>query len=181
MRSQEALAGAAARCIALGLDESTTESTVAELRTQHRAALQHRAMVAEMRTQTSQATERITTAQELAQIARDRLVHADRALQAKVFALLDVRVQIVSHQPLQLEVEGSVAHDLLLRQVQEPVAPDVLASGACEACPAWSSSVAGHRGSSLAVKVRSKESGARSPFLAVRPPTCTFFGSGGRI
>ena len=43
--------------------------------------------------------------------------------------MLDVKVRITSHAtPLVLEVDGSVAHDLLLSGVREGVAPGVLAT-----------------------------------------------------
>ncbi len=65
-------------------------------------------------------------------LAQDRLVNADRALRAQVLALLDVRVSVLEHPadgPVRLRVEGSVAHDVLLRGVEPDVAPAVLATG----------------------------------------------------
>lgn len=55
-----------------------------KLRAQHLAAVQHRATVASISQETSQATARVVTAQRLAEVARDRLVGADGDLRAKV-------------------------------------------------------------------------------------------------
>jgi DNA invertase Pin-like site-specific DNA recombinase len=129
MRTQRALASAAAKCLTLDLDEGTTMATLAELREQHREAVQHRAMVAAMNQETADATARMVTAQQLAAVARERLQNADRTLQAKVFALLDVRVTILAHgDQVRVRVEGSVAHDLLLSSVGGGLAPSKLAS-----------------------------------------------------
>ncbi len=126
-RTQAALSRAVARCIALGLDDATTAATVAHLRAEHLAAVEHRQTVAAIRQEATQAQERMTTAQRLAEVARDRLVSADATLRGKVLGLLDVRAQVVSHdgRDLHLRVTGSVAHDLLL----EGVAPTALATG----------------------------------------------------
>jgi hypothetical protein len=128
MRTQRALASGAAKCLTLDLDEGTTVATLAELREQHRAAVQHRAMVAAMSEETAAAAARMVTAQQLAHVARERLQNADRALQARVFALLDVRVTILEHgDHVRVRVEGSVAHDLLLSSVSGGLAPSKLA------------------------------------------------------
>lgn len=126
-RAQAALSRAVARCIALGLDDATTAATVAHLRAEHLAAVEHRQTVAAIRQEATRARERMTTAQRLAEVARDRLVSADATLRAKVLGLLDVRAQIVSHdgRDIHLRVTGSVAHDLLL----EGLAPTALATG----------------------------------------------------
>jgi hypothetical protein len=59
-----------------------------------------------------------------------RLLNADRALQAKVFALLDVRATITERgDQVKVRLEGSVAHDLLLAGVRDDLAPNKLASG----------------------------------------------------
>lgn len=130
-RSQDRLAKAAAKCIALDLDEETTRATIQELQEQHQAALDHRALVTASRSQTVQARRRMVTAEELAQVALHRLVGADPSLQAQVFALLDVRATVVAHSPtLALRVEGSVMHELLLKGMNEEVAPGELASAA---------------------------------------------------
>ena len=71
----------------------------------------------------------MVTTQQLAAVARERLQNADRALQAKVFALLDVRVTILEHgNQVRVRVEGSVAHDLLLSSVGGGLARSKLAS-----------------------------------------------------
>jgi site-specific DNA recombinase len=128
MRLQKALASGVAKCLALDLDEGTTMATLAELREQHRAAVQHRSMVAAMNQETAAAAARMVTAQQLAAVARERLQSADRALQSKVFALLDVRVTILAHgDQVRVRVEGSVAHDLLLSSVSGGLAPGKLA------------------------------------------------------
>jgi DNA invertase Pin-like site-specific DNA recombinase len=127
-RTQRALASAAAKCLTLDLDEGTTMATLAELREQHREAVQHRAMVAAVNQEMADATARMVTAQQLASVARERLQNAGRALQAKVFALLDVRVTILEHgDQVRVRVEGSVAHDLLLSSVGGGLAPSKLA------------------------------------------------------
>ncbi len=123
-RTQDALSRAAARCIALELDEATTSATVGELRQQHLAAVQHRATVAAMSTETAEAQRRMVTAQQLAQVARERLLGADRTLQAAVLALLDVRAVVTSQgDQVTVRLVGSVAHDLLLSGVQQTLAP----------------------------------------------------------
>jgi hypothetical protein len=128
MRTQRALASGAAKCITLDLDEGTTLATLAELREQHREAVQHRSMVAAMSEETAATAARMVTAQQLAAVARERLQSADRVLQAKVFALLDVRVTILEHgDHVRVRVEGSVAHDLLLSSVSGGLAPSKLA------------------------------------------------------
>lgn len=127
-RTQDALARGAARCISMGLDEGTMEATLAELRNQHRAAVEHRATVATMRAETTEAKARMVTAQRLAEVARQRLLTASADLRAKVFALLDVRAAITdSADGLQVHLQGSVAHDLLLTGIEAP-APAVLAT-----------------------------------------------------
>lgn len=129
VRTQERLSKAAASCIAQDLDEGTTREVLAELREQHRSAVQHRQMVAAMTAGTAAAKARMETAQELAEVARERLAGADRDLQARVFSLLDVRVTVTGYgEKVALKVEGSVVHDLLLTGVREGVAPGVLAS-----------------------------------------------------
>ena len=71
----------------------------------------------------------MTTAQELAQVARERLLKADKTLRAKVLALLDVRVTITENGDLvKVRLEGSLAHDLLLAEVRDDLAPRKLAS-----------------------------------------------------
>jgi len=128
-RTQEALAQGATRCITMGLDDATMDATLGKLREQHRQAVQHRAMVAAISQETVAAKARMVTAQELAHVARDRLLHADKALRAKVFALLDVRATITSHgDQMKIRLEGSVAHDLLLAGVRDDLAPNKLSS-----------------------------------------------------
>ncbi|MGV8910465.1 MAG: recombinase family protein, partial [Propionicimonas sp.] len=127
-RTQEALARGAARCIGLGLDGPTTEATIRELRGQHLAAVEHRATVAAMRSETTEAKARLTTAQRLAGVARERLLTADADLRAKVFSMMNVRA-VVTRQgdDVQIHVTGSVAHDLLLAGITPP-SPGVLAT-----------------------------------------------------
>lgn len=83
---------------------------------------QHVRMVAAMQAETGLQFERVSQVQSLALVARDRLVTADRALQQRVPALLDVWVTILDPGqagnrgrrrggPGQLRVEGNVAHD----------------------------------------------------------------------
>ncbi len=87
-------------------------------------------MVASVSADVTAAKRRMVTAQELASVAAERLIHPDRELQAKMFALLDVRVTVLKHTDgLQLRLEGSVAHDLLLNEVRGEPAPGVQASG----------------------------------------------------
>ncbi len=128
-RTRTAVAKAAARCIALDLDEATAAATLAELQAQHKAALQHERMIASVSADTLAARQRMVTAQELASVAAETLAYADRDLQAKVFGLLDVRVTVLEQRErLFLRVEGSVAHDLLLDEVRGGLAPAVQAS-----------------------------------------------------
>lgn len=129
-RTQGALAQGAARCIAMGLDEPTMAATLAELRAQHLAAVEHRATVAAISQETAQARDRMTTAQRLAEVARDRLVNADAALQGRVLGLLDVRAEVQRDQGegVRIVVTGSVAHDLLLGGL-EAAAPVSLVTG----------------------------------------------------
>lgn len=118
-RTQKALSGAVAQCIALGLDQATTEDTLAELRAQHRAALDNRATIAAMRTETAEAKARLVTAAQLATIARDRLATiTDRT------------------DRLQVKLTGSVAHELLLTGLNQPVTPAVQATGGWRSSPA---------------------------------------------
>jgi sarcosine oxidase gamma subunit len=106
------------------------KATLAKLDENHRQAIQHRAMVAAMSQESVEAKARMVTAQELAQVARNRLLHADRALQAKVVALLDIRATITEHgDQVKVRLEGSLAHDLLLAGVRDDLAPKTLASG----------------------------------------------------
>jgi hypothetical protein len=112
----------------LTLMKAPTMATLAELREKHREAVQHRSMVAAMSEETAAAAARMVTAQQLAAVARERLQSADRVLQAKIFALLDVRVTILEHDnEVRVRVEGSVAHDLLLSSVSGGLAPSKLA------------------------------------------------------
>jgi DNA invertase Pin-like site-specific DNA recombinase len=128
-RAQNAVAQGATRCITMDLDDATMEATLANLREQHRQSVQHRDMVAAMSQETVAAKARMVTAQELAHVARNRLQHADRALQAKVFALLDVRATITEHgNQMKIRLEGSVVHELLLTGVRDDLAPNKQAS-----------------------------------------------------
>lgn len=128
-RAQKAVARGAARCISLGLDQATTEDTLAELREQHRAAVDHRATLAAMRSETAEAKARLVTAQQLADVARDRLATADSHLRARVFALLDVRATITDRTDgVSVNLTGSVAHELLLAGISQPVAPAIPAT-----------------------------------------------------
>jgi DNA invertase Pin-like site-specific DNA recombinase len=128
-RAQDAYAQGATRCITMGMNDATMEATIANLREQHRQSVQHQAMVAAMSQETMAAKARMVTAQELAHVARNRLQHADGALQAKVFALLDVRATITEHgDQVKIRLEGSVAHELLLTGVRDDLAPKKLAS-----------------------------------------------------
>jgi DNA invertase Pin-like site-specific DNA recombinase len=128
-KTQKALSDGAAKCIMAGLDDETMEATLTTLHEHHRQALQHRAKVAAVSQETTAAKARMATAQELAQIARQRLLHANRALQAKVFALLDVRATITRHgDQVEIRLEGSVAHDLLLAGVRDDLSPSKQAS-----------------------------------------------------
>ena len=87
-------------------------------------------MVTALSQETSAAKARMTTAQQLPQVARQRLLNADRALQAKVFALLDVQATVREHgDQMKMRLGGSVAHDLLLASVRDDLAPDKQASG----------------------------------------------------
>jgi DNA invertase Pin-like site-specific DNA recombinase len=128
-RSRAALAGAAARCLAQGLDDATTALTLATLREEHLAAQRHVATLAALNEETAEAKRRMDTAGALAKLATSRLQSADRGLRAQVFALLGIRVRVVSRDgdTVQVSVEGSVAHDLLLSNVSEPLAPSALA------------------------------------------------------
>lgn len=136
-RTQRALSEGVARCLSLGLDEATTQRTVADLQQRYQAAVRHRVMVLAIRQQTTDQERRVAQVHELAAVARERLVHADRTMQAQVLALLDVRVTVLDHahdgQPVRVRVEGSVAHDLLLLSAEsdwKPVAPGMRAGGA---------------------------------------------------
>ncbi len=93
-------------------------------------------MVLAVRQQTAVREHQVAQVHQLAAVARDRLVDADRALQAQVLQLLDVRVSVLEHahdgRPVQVRVEGSVAHDLLLMAAESdrrPVAPGMRAGG----------------------------------------------------
>ncbi|WP_456789757.1 recombinase family protein [Cellulomonas sp. P5_C5] len=127
-RTQAALAGAVAQCLSMGLDQATTEATVQNMRAKHTAALEHRATVAAISQETAQAKARMVTAQQLARVARDRLVTADSALRAQVLGLLNVQVQVEANDAdgVHLVVTGSVAHDLML----QGLAPAELATDA---------------------------------------------------
>ncbi len=128
-RTKEALAKAAAGCLVMGLDDATSEDTVAHLRELYHAAIQHRSMVAAKQASTDADERRMTSAQELAEVALERLVNADRDMQRAVFALLDIRVKVREHgKQTRVDVEGSVAHDLLLREVKDGLAPGGLAT-----------------------------------------------------
>lgn len=133
-RMQRALAEAGTRCLALGFDAETTARTVAGVQQQYAAAVAHRGMVLAARTATTEREDRLSKVQRLAELARERLEHADRELQARVFALLDVRVTVLEHggkgQPTRLRVEGSVVHDLLLTAAERDWTPVVRASAA---------------------------------------------------
>ncbi len=83
-------------------------------------------MVASINAETLEAQRRLVTIQNLAAVAATELAHADRELQAKVLALLDVRVTVLEQgERLDLQVEGSVAHDLLLNEVKDGAAEGV--------------------------------------------------------
>lgn len=129
-RARRALAQSAAKCMAQDLDDATTAETIAQLRAQLDAAQRHWSMVAAVSEETAAAQQRMVTAQELASVAQERLRHASRDLQAKVFALLDLRARVVANIDGRVEVEltGSVAHHLVLSGVTQPVAPRALAS-----------------------------------------------------
>ncbi len=69
---------------------------VRELQAQYAAAVAHRGMVLAARTATTQREDRLSRVGQLAEVARERLEHADAELRARVFALLDVRVTVLS-------------------------------------------------------------------------------------
>ncbi len=101
-------------------------------------AREHARMVAAMRAETDANAHRVGQVRQLAAIAEERLAHADRELQARVLALLDVRVTILSHGqpgsrsgpggPVRLRVEGSVAHDALLLSAESDWHPPLEAT-----------------------------------------------------
>lgn len=127
-RTQDALARGAARCISQGFDDATMEATLAELRDQHRAAVDHRATVAAVCTETAGAKARMVTAEVLAKLVGKRLITASADLRAKVFDQLELRVTITdSADGLQVHVQGLVAHELLLAGIEAP-APAALAT-----------------------------------------------------
>lgn len=123
-RAREALAQAAAKCLAAGLDAATTDSTIAHLRETYMAAKEREQWLAGMAQQTERTRDRVAAVSRLADVARERLLHADRELRAKVLALLEVRVTVLEsargkHATVRLRVTGSVAHELLLRSTSE--------------------------------------------------------------
>lgn len=134
-RAQEALASGAARCIAMGLDDATTAATLNHLRDTHAAAVRQRDLVAAVSLESSAARERMATAHQLADIARQRLQGAGPDLRAQVLAVLQVRATVQRNGEngcTTVELTGSVAHDLLLASVTRPapggVAPALLAT-----------------------------------------------------
>lgn len=137
-RRQQALVQASATGLQAGLDGDTLRQVVMRLQRDLAEARQHVRMVAAMQAQTGVQVERVSQVQQLALVAQDRLVTADRALQQRVLALLDVRVTVLDHGqpgnrarrggPVRLRVEGSVAHDLLLAGAESDWHPCVLAT-----------------------------------------------------
>lgn len=114
----------------LGMLEGA-EGVTAKALTDAEVAVEHRATIATMRAETAEAKARMITAQRLAEVARQTLLTASADLRPKVFALLDARAAITdSTNGLQVHLQGSVAHDLLLTGIEAP-AHAVLATAHC--------------------------------------------------
>lgn len=118
-RQRRALADTNARCLSLGLDRETTRRAVVEVQATYNAAVQHRAMLQAVQHQTAQREEQVAQVEDLARLTQDGW-RTQTARCRQVLAVLNVRVSPLEHpaeEPVRLRVEGSVAHDVLLRGV----------------------------------------------------------------
>jgi len=121
---QRALADAVGTGLKAGLDADTMRAVTDQLQEELAQARHHLQLVATMRADTDARSTRLQQVQQVALVAQERLQDANLATQLRVLALLDVRVTVVSHGrpgsrsgpggPVQLRIEGAVAHDVLL-------------------------------------------------------------------
>ncbi|MEO6205096.1 MAG: hypothetical protein ABIO67_06920, partial [Mycobacteriales bacterium] len=141
---ERALRDAATMGLKAGLDAVTLAGAVADMRRELAEARDHRALLVAMLATTDAETSRLGQVTRLAEVARERLVNADAELRRTVLDLLDVRVTILSHggrggpvragrggsqSPMQLRVEGSIAHGLVLASAESDWHPRNLVTG----------------------------------------------------
>jgi len=132
---QRALADAVGMGLKAGLDADTMRVVTGQLQEELAHARQHLQVVAAMRADTDARNTRLQQVQKLALVAQERLQNADLLTQQRVLTLLNVRVTVVSHGrpgnrsgpggPVQLRLEGTVAHDLLLLSAESDWHPPV--------------------------------------------------------
>lgn len=118
-RAQGALADAVTKCLALGLDQETTQRTIAGLQAAYDAAVEAEQYLIAQALRTQEAADKAAVVARLAEVAAEQLLTADRELQAKVLALLDVTVTVTSNSreqkgPVMLAVTGSIGYQSLL-------------------------------------------------------------------